>query len=277
MEAVTDEEVLLPRAEELARRADYAAARSTTLRRACARSTSAARPADRPGPDERRVRPRVRRRDAKPALRDIVREVDRVQFGGRVPDGGAASRARRSARWRSSGPFRVMLARLWRSERSAAAAAARRARAQRPADDPAGGELLRELLSAGRRCRDARARPRVARRSEGRRARTRGGHRPRTTVLDDETREHLDEWVDAGGVLVLAGNPSEWPKAFGAPSGCRCARGAHGDGAPAACAERRPTTTTTTRRAGDDHERVSGLPGPCGGLEHASVAEDDVD
>ena len=39
------------------------------------------------------------------------------------------------------------------------------------------------------------------------------------TDLDDDTREHLVEWVDAGGVLVLAGNPYEWPKAFGAHGG----------------------------------------------------------
>jgi hypothetical protein len=36
------------------------------------------------------------------------------------------------------------------------------------------------------------------------------------TALDDDTSDHLVEWVDAGGVLVLAGNPFEWPKAFGA-------------------------------------------------------------
>ena len=36
------------------------------------------------------------------------------------------------------------------------------------------------------------------------------------TSLDEDTRDHLVEWVDAGGVLVLAGEPYEWPKAFGA-------------------------------------------------------------
>src|SRR5450432_2876666 len=37
-----------------------------------------------------------------------------------------------------------------------------------------------------------------------------------TTPLDDETRAHLAGWVHAGGVLVLAGDPEAWPRAFGA-------------------------------------------------------------
>ncbi len=36
------------------------------------------------------------------------------------------------------------------------------------------------------------------------------------TALDDDTRDHLVEWVDEGGVLVLVGSPYAWPKAFGA-------------------------------------------------------------
>ena len=38
------------------------------------------------------------------------------------------------------------------------------------------------------------------------------------TALDDDTRDHLVEWVDEGGVLVLVGSPYAWPKAFGAAS-----------------------------------------------------------
>jgi hypothetical protein len=36
------------------------------------------------------------------------------------------------------------------------------------------------------------------------------------TPIDDDTRDHLEHWVDEGGVLVLAGAPSLWPKAFSA-------------------------------------------------------------
>ncbi len=36
------------------------------------------------------------------------------------------------------------------------------------------------------------------------------------TELDDDTRAHLVEWVDAGGLLVLAGSPQAWPREFGA-------------------------------------------------------------
>ena len=32
--------------------------------------------------------------------------------------------------------------------------------------------------------------------------------------MDDDTREHLGAWVDAGGTLVLAGDPESWPALF---------------------------------------------------------------
>jgi hypothetical protein len=35
------------------------------------------------------------------------------------------------------------------------------------------------------------------------------------TEMDDETRAHLVEWVDAGGSLVLAGAPQAWPDDLG--------------------------------------------------------------
>jgi hypothetical protein len=38
------------------------------------------------------------------------------------------------------------------------------------------------------------------------------------TPLDEDTSAHLVEWVDAGGVLVLAGPPHDWPKEFAAAS-----------------------------------------------------------
>lgn len=36
------------------------------------------------------------------------------------------------------------------------------------------------------------------------------------THLEEDAEEHLVKWVDGGGVLVLVGNPSSWPRAFGA-------------------------------------------------------------
>jgi hypothetical protein len=35
-----------------------------------------------------------------------------------------------------------------------------------------------------------------------------------TTPLDDDTRSHLVDWVRAGGVLVVVGDPDAWPPAF---------------------------------------------------------------
>jgi hypothetical protein len=34
------------------------------------------------------------------------------------------------------------------------------------------------------------------------------------TPLDEDTSAHLVVWVEAGGVLVLAGSPADWPSAF---------------------------------------------------------------
>ena len=35
------------------------------------------------------------------------------------------------------------------------------------------------------------------------------------TPVDDDTRTHLARWVEAGGVLLLAGSPEEWPPELG--------------------------------------------------------------
>jgi hypothetical protein len=39
-----------------------------------------------------------------------------------------------------------------------------------------------------------------------------------TTTADEETQEHLAAWVEAGGMLVLAGSPVAWPKHLDASS-----------------------------------------------------------
>jgi hypothetical protein len=43
--------------------------------------------------------------------------------------------------------------------------------------------------------------------------------------MDDETRAHLVEWVDAGGSLVLAGAPQTWPGEFGVGLPAPCGPG----------------------------------------------------
>lgn len=45
--------------------------------------------------------------------------------------------------------------------------------------------------------------------------------------LEDETEAHLMRWVEAGGELVLFGSPASWPKELGASSTCLADDGTH--------------------------------------------------
>ena len=153
---------------------------------------------------------------AKPALREIVREVDRVQFGGAdaTPDavGRAAHRAIAIVR---AVPLAMMLFVAMACSLGCSGASLPKPRVT--GDDPAGDELVRDVLR--------------------RQAITVGsvetalssmplphpGERTAAvivdmdrTAMDDETREHLAAWVEEGGVLVLAGFPRAWPKDYGA-------------------------------------------------------------
>jgi hypothetical protein len=162
---------------------------------------------------------------AKPALRDIVREVDRVKFGGAAAGAemieGAARRA--FAIVRAAPVAMLALAALFSTGCSSVGSLAPHA-----GDDPAGLEVFREVLH----------RQGVAVQPLGRSLASLPlpGHGETDTAtgavivdvertpLDEDTSAHLVEWVDAGGVLVLAGPPREWPSAFAAAS---AASGAH--------------------------------------------------
>jgi len=153
---------------------------------------------------------------AKPALREIVREVDRVQFGGEDATQDAVGRAaHRAVAIVRALPVAMMLLVIMVCSLGCSGASVPKPRVA--GDDPAGDELVRDVLT--------------------RQAITVGsletalssmplphpGERTAAvivdmdrTVIDDETREHLAAWVEEGGVLVLAGFPPSWLKDYGA-------------------------------------------------------------
>ncbi len=211
--ATTDEEVLLARAGELARAGRLGEALELYLLaslRALDKRGAVRIAKDRTNGEYVRA---CADAGAKPALRQIVREVDLVQFGGEAPTADSVARAARaSMAIVRSLPVALLLVSLACLLGCGGAAPTR---VPRTGDDPAGGELFRDLLKR-----------------QGVHATSletslasmplphAGERTPAVLVdltrtdLDDDTRDHLVEWVDAGGVLVLAGNPYEWPKPF---------------------------------------------------------------
>lgn len=212
IETTTDEGALLGRADDRARRREYAAALELYLAASLmALDKRGAVKVSKDRTNGEYVRA-CAEPDAKPGLRSLVREVDRVKFGREAPTEEGVERAGATARAIVRGLATVLAAiaflgcgapRGWTS-------------APRAGDDPAGGELLVDLLHRqGFRAEplgaslaslplpgpDERA-PAVVVDTE-------------RTELDDETREHLVEWVEKGGSLVLAGLPRTWPKEFG--------------------------------------------------------------
>ncbi len=213
--ATSDEEALLARADELAAHGEYAAALQLYL-------AASLRALDKRGA-VRITRDRTNGEyvrscaDAasKPALRDIVREVDRVQFGGEPASREAASRAAQRAVAIVKAVPLALLVILLPLVLGCSGAASFKPRV--PGDDPAGGELLRDVL---------RAQGATVKGLDSSLATmpipAAGERTPAVIVdveqtsLDDDTRAHLARWVEAGGILVLAGSPGQWPKEFGA-------------------------------------------------------------
>ncbi|MGD0524012.1 MAG: DUF4350 domain-containing protein [Polyangiaceae bacterium] len=216
---MSDEEVLLARGDELARAGQYAAALQHYL-------AASLRALDKRGA-VRIARDRTNGEyvrgcadpNAKPALRDIVREVDRVQFGGEdaTPDGATRAAQRAMAIVRAV-PV-MMLALVLMLATGCGGGAGGSSTVPRAGDDPAGGELFRDVLK--RQGVDVGS----LETSLASLVIPKPGERPPAvlvdltrTSLDDDTRDHLVEWVDGGGVLILVGEPYAWPKAFGAAS-----------------------------------------------------------
>jgi hypothetical protein len=212
LETVTDAELLLRRAEEHARRGELERATVTFLH-AALRAL-----------DHRGVIRIARHRtngeyvrgckdpDAKPPLREIVREVDAVQFGGARPTADTVARvAARAAALVRMAPTVLSAIALFLVLATAGCSAPSRGPILRTAD-PAGDEMMIELLKR-----------------QGMTVSRLGGSlatlpmpKPdapspavivdvERTTLEDDTRAHLLHWVEAGGVLVLVGEPSEWP------------------------------------------------------------------
>ncbi len=208
----TDEDVLLERAAAHARRGEYAIALQLYL-------AASLRALDKLGA-VRIARDRTNGEyvrscsdaDAKAGLREIVREVDRVQFGREVATPEAADRALRRATAIVRG-LKVALLVLTAALLGCGGAA----RGRHPGDDPAGDELLLELLHR----QNVHAQPlqgslsSLPLPSESERAHSAVLVDAERTEMDDETRTHLVEWVDAGGSLVLAGAPYAWPHELG--------------------------------------------------------------
>jgi hypothetical protein len=143
---------------------------------------------------------------ARPLLREIVRDVDVVQFGGAgaTPDvvAHAASRAV------TTGSIAARIATMTAIVLTLGACGGG---LLRPGGDPAGDDLLLDLLvregaKAGHVTGSLASLPMT------------GTDGPAVIVdtektpLDDQTKAHLVSWVQQGGVLVLAGSPGAWPK-----------------------------------------------------------------
>ncbi len=260
--AISDEEALLARAADLAARGENGAALELYL-------AASLRALDKRGA----VRLAAHRTNgeyvrscaelaAKTALSDIVREVDRVKFGGaRAQDDVIRRAAQRAFAIVRTLPIAMLaLAALLSMGCGSAAPGPRR-----PGDDPAGLELFQEVLHRqGVRVEplgsSLASMPLPSR--DGSTASPAVVVDVERTPLDDDTGAHLVDWVDAGGVLVLAGSPRSWPDAFGAAS--------IGSGASKVTAR-----TLLGRASDDDEDEVSsqaGAPVYAAAEEHGELA-----
>ena len=209
--SLTDDEQILARARELAMRGELAASMQLYLLaslRALDKRGAVRLAKDRTNGEYVRA---CTDPGAKPALRDIVREVDRVQFGGETPTPEGLERAARQAiAIVRAVPAMMLLVML---SLSLGCGGVSMPKPRQKGDDPAGYELIRDVVS----------RQGVTLHGLDSSLATMplpapGERAPAVLVdmdqtsLDDETREHLLAWVDAGGVLVLAGYPASWPK-----------------------------------------------------------------
>lgn len=154
--------------------------------------------------------------EAKQPLREIVREVDRADYGKIAPTqesvAGVAARAARLVR-------AVAVAALVVAALAGCNDAARAVRGG-GRDDPAGDALPMEVLSRGGF--------RVARLGSSLATMPMPDERgpvPLVVVdveqvpLEEEAQAHLLRWVEHGGLLVLFGAPRAWPEELGAKSG----------------------------------------------------------
>jgi hypothetical protein len=152
---------------------------------------------------------------ARPLLREIVREVERVQFGREDPtqDRVAMTGRRAVAIVRAAGAAVAVAALVLVCGCGSADTCAR---FETPGDDPAGLELFRDVLE-GEGYHVGRLGRSLASLSEPEWWRSSA---PAVVVdtevisIDGETWGHVESWVKSGGTLIVAGSPAEWPSAF---------------------------------------------------------------
>jgi hypothetical protein len=154
---------------------------------------------------------------ARPSLRDIVRDVDAVRFGGLGATREAVERA--SARAlsivRAPSTAHTALAPLAMTVLFVLCASCLggcgRGSFSRPGADPAGDDVLLDLL-----VREGSTARHMTGSLESLPMNGRGGAavivNVERTSLDERTQAHLVQWVAQGGVLVLAGDADLWPK-----------------------------------------------------------------
>lgn len=226
LEEITDAEAALRMAEELRRRGEYARALGLYL-------AAALTALDRRGA----IRIAKHRTNgeyvrfctddaSKPPLREIVREVDKVQFGKIDPTEEAVARVAQRAvalvRHTATTALTVLAVLAFTSGCNGPGM-------KRPYDDPAGDELPLAVLEKhgfdvaplGRSI--ASVPTEVEKGAPG----AKDDGKPEIIVIDvdrvplveDETQAHLMRYIEEGGVLVLFGRPAGWPKDLGAKSG----------------------------------------------------------
>jgi hypothetical protein len=203
---------------------------------------------------------------ARPGLRDLVRDVDGVQFGGRAATPEAVSLAQGRAEH---------IVRTLRSDAARLVAGAATTLAivlllgacggvGGSRGNPAGRDLLVDLLvkqgavvsslpgSLANLPMNGAAGPVVILDAE-------------RVPLEDETRDHLVAWVKQGGTLVLAGSPSLWPADFWAKPL-----------APSTCTPGLTKIRVETRSAAppedDDDDDAADSPNPAASVNHAMIA-----
>lgn len=226
LEEITDAEAALRMAEEHRRRGEYA--RALGLYLAAALTALDRRGAIRIA--KHRTNGEYVRfctdETSKPPLREIVREVDKVHFGKIDPTEEAVARVAQRAvalvRHGAVTTLTVLAVLAFTSGCNGGGGM------KRPYDDPAGEELPLAILKRhgfdvaplGRSI--ASVPTEVEKQAPGAK-----DDKPEILVIDvdrvplteEETQAHLMRYTEEGGVLVLFGHPSGWPKDLGAKSG----------------------------------------------------------
>lgn len=203
--STTDAEQLLRRANEHARKGDFDAALFTYLNASLrALDTRGAIRVARHRTNGEYVRG-CKEEQARAPLRELVLEVDRAQFGGQKPSSDVVAKAatRATSLVRALPLGLVILFTLGACNQRVPAINS----------DPAGNELMTELL----RKQDMKVShlrgslanlPIPKGDAELPAAVLIDGER---TLLEPDTQTHLIEWVEAGGFLILTGQPENWP------------------------------------------------------------------